>query len=122
MNLKTLILDLFFNQKIQLSQLLKDDFDLAFNVSGCSTTEQRKQIIFELLDNQLLTCENDGYLALTQKGGAYWESVFKPNWALYHELFSIDNQNGDVFTYFYACDFQVMNFFYYQWATFIKRY
>lgn len=112
MALKMLMLDLFFNQKIKLSQLLDLEFDLVFNVnSNGSTPTQRQQIIQQLLDDGLLAYFDDEYLQFTKKGGEYWEELFKPTWSLYHEMYSLIDEDGEEFTYFYACDLALIEFF-----------
>lgn len=111
-NLKYLLLDLLSDQKIKLSHMLSDDFDMAFGVDSCgSISQDRKQAIQELFDENLIIKGDDDYLAFTQLGACEWEKVFCPNWELYAELFMICHTSNQETSYFYTCSLQIMQLF-----------
>lgn len=97
-----LILDLLHDNKIAKSVFLSLDFEEQLNVdTNNATLEERRFTIENLIKNEMLYVEPNGYLALTEKGGKYWEMSFCVDWNLFFEFFGIHEKS-----YLYACNIQ----------------
>lgn len=104
-SLALLILDLLHDNKVAKEALLSSNFEEDFNVNMDSTSIQnRVEATNYLISKNYIQVEDNHLLAFTPKGGKYWESIFKVNWNLYHEvIYVLDNDFNENF-YLYACN------------------
>lgn len=99
-DLNLTIIHLLHNIKVNKSVILSDNSAERLNLAIVEPDFHDKINALTMLQNQAYVhIDDNGYMGLTQKGGAFWESLFLIDWQFYFEYGSwfIDNKEYTFF-------------------------